>query len=86
MRKLKGLYKKFGILKDYKDRVNKKLSGTHDIPSEHKFFTTPSRPSNFGEHLDLKVNIDNWFDENRVHNEADPEIRRTQIYLWQAAY
>ena len=29
------------------------------------FFTTSSRPGNFGDHIDFKVNLDNWFDENR---------------------
>ena len=59
----------FGIARDYKNRVEQKLNGTHMIPETAQFFTTPTRPSNFGEHIDFKVNIDNWFDENRVHNE-----------------
>lgn len=42
-----------------------------------KFFVTPTRPSNFGDHIDVKVNIDNWFEENRMHNEGDTEIKKT---------
>lgn len=41
------------------------------------FFTTSSRPGNFGDHIDFKVNLDNWFDENRVHNEHETDLRRT---------
>lgn len=52
---------------------------------EPKFWLTSSRPSNFGEHLDVKTKVDNWFDENRAWNEEnkDYEIRRTQIYMLQ---
>jgi ubiquinol-cytochrome c reductase iron-sulfur subunit len=73
------LTRRFGILQEYKNRLNQKLTGTHQINETPKFFTTPARPSNFDEHLDLKVCIDNWFDENRMHNEADREtdIKRT---------
>lgn len=71
----------FGLARDYRDRLQTKLSGTHQVPTTHSFFTTPTRPSNFGDHLDMKVNIDNWFEENRVHNEENVETRRAQIYL-----
>jgi ubiquinol-cytochrome c reductase iron-sulfur subunit len=74
----------FGFAHDYKQRVEQKLTGTHKVPTSAQFFTTPTRPSNFGDHLDFKVNIDNWFDENRVHNEEDVDVRRTQIYLLNA--
>ena len=47
----------------------------------NRFFVTPTRPSNFGDHVDLKVNIDNWFEDNRMHNDEDTTARRTQIYL-----
>lgn len=59
------------------------------------FFNTSARPGNFGEHLDYKPQIDNWFDENRyvfiistvrVHNEHETDIRRTQIYAMTAVY
>lgn len=45
------------------------MNGTHLIPEKAQFFTTTSRPGNFGDHIDFKVNIDNWFEENRAHNE-----------------
>jgi len=32
---------------------------------EPKFWVTSSRPSNFGDPLDTKTKVDNWFDENR---------------------
>lgn len=35
------------------------------VPDKPQFFVTSSRPGNFGDHIDLKVNIDNWFEENR---------------------
>jgi len=74
----------FGIAQDYKNRHDEKLTGTHKVPNAAQFFTTPTRPSNFGDHIDMKVNIDNWFEENRVHNEADVDVRKTQIYLLNA--
>lgn len=47
---------------------------------------TSARPGNFGDHIDFKATIDNWFDENRVHNEHETDIRRTQIYMLSAVY
>ena len=44
------------------------MSGTHLIDEKPNFFVTSSRPGNFGDHIDFKVNIDNWFDENRYFN------------------
>lgn len=76
--------RRFGLAKDYKERLQQKLTGTHKISPTYQFFTTPTRPSNFGDHLDFKVNIDNWFDENRMHNEENVEVRRTQMYLLNA--
>jgi len=38
---------------------------------------TNARPGNFGSHIDMKMNVDNWFDENRAHNEHETDIRRT---------
>lgn len=75
----KNIRRNFGILQDYRKRAAEKLIGTHKVMASPKFFTTPTRPSNYGDHLDLKVTIDNWFEENRVHNEAagDTDIRRT---------
>jgi hypothetical protein len=29
------------------------------------YWITSSRPSNFGDPLDAKTKVDNWFDENR---------------------
>lgn len=61
-----SLSRSFGLISEYNDRASKKFQGSHLCPEVPKFFTTPSRPGNFGEHLDMKVNIDNWFDENRL--------------------
>lgn len=75
----------FGIINDYNERARKKLhNGTHLIPDRPLFFTTPARPGNFGDHIDMKVTLDNWFDENRTHNEKDDDIRRSQIYILNA--
>jgi hypothetical protein len=57
--------KSFGIVSEYNQRANKKLNGTHLMPEKHNFFVTSARPGNFGEHLDFKNSIDNWFEENR---------------------
>ena len=85
---MSGLVRKskrcFGVIQDYKFRVEQKLTGTHQIPATAQFFTTPTRPSNFGDHIDFKTSIDNWFDENRMHNEENVDVRRTQIYLLNA--
>lgn len=59
----------FGLISEYNRRANIKLNGTHLIPEKAQFFTTSSRPGNFGDHVDFKLQIDNWFDENRAHNE-----------------
>ena len=47
---------------------------------------TSARAGNFGDHIDFKANLDNWFDENRVHNEHETDIRRTQLYMLSAVY
>lgn len=60
------------------------MNGTHLMPEKAQFFTTTARPGNFGDHIDFKTNIDNWFEENRVHNEHQTDIRRTQLYLLSA--
>ena len=60
--------KQFGILSDYNERKNKKLVGNAFFTSEAKFWVTSARPSNFGDHLDVRTKVDNWFDENRVYN------------------
>ena len=78
------LQRSFGLAQDYKTRLEKKLTGTHQVPNTYTFFTTPTRPSNFGDHVDVKVCVDNWFEENRVHNEEFSDVRRTQIYLLSA--
>lgn len=57
------------------------MTGTHLMPEKAQFFTTTARAGNFGDHIDFKATIDNWFDENRVYNEHETDIRRTQIYL-----
>jgi hypothetical protein len=52
-------------MQDYNERKNKKLVGNLMVNEEPKFWVTSSRPSNFGDHLDVKTKADNWFDENR---------------------
>jgi hypothetical protein len=55
----------FGIIQEYNDRKNKKLINNLLVNEENKFWVTSSRPSNFGDPLDTKTKVDNWFDENR---------------------
>ena len=76
--------KNFGILSEYNDRKNKKLNGYGYFTDEQKFWVTSARPPNFGDHMDTRTKLDNWFDENRLHNEEnkDYEIRRAQIYMY----
>lgn len=74
----------FGLISEYNKRANIKMNGTHLMPEKAQFFTTTARPGNFGDHIDFKATIDNWFDENRVYNEHETDIRRTQIYLLNA--
>ena len=76
--------KNFGILSEYNERKNKKLVGGALFTEEQKFWVTSARPSNFGDHLDVRTKLDNWFDENRVHNEEnrDYETRRAQLYIY----
>jgi ubiquinol-cytochrome c reductase iron-sulfur subunit len=76
--------KNFGILSEYNDRKNKKLIGGGHFLEEPKFWVTSCRPPNFGDHLDTRTKVDNWFDENRLYNEEnrDYDIRRAQIYIY----
>lgn len=55
----------FGIIQEYNERKNKKLINHLLANEEPKFWVTSSRPFNFGDHLDAKTKVDNWFDENR---------------------
>jgi ubiquinol-cytochrome c reductase iron-sulfur subunit len=76
--------KNFGIMSDYNERKNRKLVGGAFFTPEQKFWVTSARPPNFGDHLDVRTKLDNWFDENRVYNEEnrDYEIRRAQLYIY----
>lgn len=75
----------FGLIQDYQDRRNKKLINNLLCTEKPMFWVTSSRPSNFGDPLDTKTKVDNWFDENRLWNEEnrDYEIKRAQIYMLQ---
>jgi len=75
----------FGILQEYNDRKNKKLTNNQLCTDRPTYWVTSSRPSNFGDPLDTKTKADNWFDENRLWNEEnrDYEIKRAQIYMLQ---
>jgi len=55
----------FGIIQEYNERKNKKLINNILCTEEPKFWVTSSRPSNFGDPVDTKTKVDNWFDENR---------------------
>lgn len=76
-------FRNFGIIQEYNERKNKKLVNNLLCTDENKFWVTSSRPSNFGDPLDTKTKVDNWFDENRLWNEEnkDYEIKRAQIYM-----
>ncbi|EGR27720.1 ubiquinol-cytochrome c iron-sulfur subunit, putative [Ichthyophthirius multifiliis] len=76
----------FGLLQEYNNRLHQKLINGHQVEDKPTFFVTASRPGNFGDHIDFKANIDNWFDENRAHNEHETDIRRTQLYTLSAIY
>jgi len=76
----------FGLFSEYNERASKKLSKGIQVPEKPQFFVTSARPGNFGDHLDFKVQLDNWFDENRVHNEHETDIRRTQLYILSAIW
>jgi hypothetical protein len=75
----------FGIIQDYNDRKNKKLTNNLLCTDRQTYWVTSSRPSNFGDPLDTKTKADNWYDENRIWNEEDKghEVRRAQIYMLQ---
>ncbi len=74
----------FGILSEYNDRKNKKLIGGGHFNEEAKFWVTSCRPPTFGDHLDTRAKLDNWFDDNRMFNEENRhyEVRRAQIYIY----
>ena len=55
----------FGIMQEYNERRNKKLTNGFLTTDGPKYWVTSSRPSNFGDPLDAKTKADNWFDENR---------------------
>lgn len=52
-------------MQEYNERKNKKLTNNLLCTDEAKFWVTSSRPSNFGDPIDTKTKVDNWFDENR---------------------
>ena len=81
---LKQVSKNFGLLQEYNERKNKKLINYGAFTEEPKFWVTSCRPPNFGDHLDTRTKMDNWFDENRLFNEEnrDYEIRRSQLYIY----
>ena len=58
-------FRNFGIIQEYNERKNKKLINNLLCTDEQKFWVTSSRPSNFGDPIDCKTKVDNWFDENR---------------------
>lgn len=62
------------------------MTGTHDMPDHQKYYLTPQRPGNFGEVVDFKANIDDFFETNRVHNEQDTKNMRTQLYILNALF
>ena len=62
------------------------LQNNFSMPDKAQYHVTPVRPGNFGEHVDHKVNIDNFFEENRAWNEEDTSIRRTQAYIVNAVF
>ena len=43
------------------------MTKTHLVLEKPQYFTTSTRPGNFGDHIDFKANLDNWFDENRYY-------------------
>ena len=55
----------FGLLQEYNERRNKKLTNNLLTTDRAMYWMTSSRPSNFGDPLDAKTKVDNWFDENR---------------------
>jgi hypothetical protein len=55
----------FGIIQEYNERKNKKLINNVLCTEEPKFWVTSTRPANFGDPVDTKTKVDNWFDENR---------------------
>lgn len=55
----------FGLLQEYSERKNKKLTNNLLTTDRPMYWITSSRPSNFGDPLDAKTKVDNWFDENR---------------------
>jgi len=75
----------FGIMQEYNERKNKKLTNNLLCTDRNMYWVTSSRPSNFGDPLDAKTKVDNWFDENRAWNEEnrDYEVRRAQMYMLQ---
>lgn len=58
----------FGLIQEYNERRNKKLINNLLCTEEPKFWVTSSRPSNFGDPIDTKTKVDNWFDENRYES------------------
>jgi hypothetical protein len=55
----------FGIIQEYNERRSKKLTNNILTTDRNMHWVTSSRPSNFGDPLDVKTKVDNWFDENR---------------------
>lgn len=56
----------FGLLQEYNERKNKKLTNNLLTTDRPNYWITSSRPSNFGDPLDSKTKVDNWFDEKQA--------------------
>lgn len=76
----------FGIYTDVTQRTGQKMQEVHKVKFGPELYATTTRPGNFGNHLDLQLNIDNWFDENRLYNEHETNIKRAHLQFIDAAF
>ena len=82
----RSVLRRFSLFREYRNRLEKKLTKNISFEEPNKLFASPSRPGNFGESVDMRVNVDNWFEDNRMYNEEDTDVRRTQVYMLNALY
>eukprot|EP00824_Muranothrix_gubernata_P015163 TRINITY_DN3147_c0_g1_i1.p2 TRINITY_DN3147_c0_g1~~TRINITY_DN3147_c0_g1_i1.p2 ORF type:complete len:282 (-),score=30.99 TRINITY_DN3147_c0_g1_i1:13-804(-) len=78
----------FGMMKNLDNRKTKRLVGWLHVDEFPRFWVTSSRPSNFGDPLDVKNKLDDWFHDNRAWNEESKDyyLKRTKMYMFEGAF
>jgi len=78
----------FGIMNEINKRASLPTVKGCSISEEAPAVTvTTSRPwSSFAEPVEFQFRVDNWYEETRLFNEHDSDMRQAYLYMCNAAY